>query len=40
MLTFEVVRLPDYDLYDEDQLLEALALDPLQILLNEELEFE
>lgn len=35
-LMFEVVRLPDYELYDEDQLLEAWSLDPLQILINEE----
>ena len=40
MLTFELVRLPDYELYDEDQLLESWALDPLQILINEEQEYE
>lgn len=29
----------EYELYDEYQLLEAWALDPLQILINEEEEF-
>ena len=39
-LMFEVVRLPDYELYDEDQLLELWALDPLQILIDKEGEYD
>lgn len=30
----------EYELYDDEQMIEAWALDPLQILITEEQEFE